>query len=72
MTTKFPIKIPSPLHILIALLWCGGFKSFTFIVNNLIQYELRQHLYEHDFHNVIIIYELYVFNNLIFYKYVYN
>ena len=46
MTTKFPIKIPAPLHMLIALSWRGGFKLFTFIVNNLIQYErLKIHFY---------------------------
>jgi hypothetical protein len=45
MTTKFPIKIPAPLHMLIALSWRGDFKLFTFIVNNLIQYEhLKIHL----------------------------
>ena len=45
MTTKFPIKIPAPLYMLIALSWSGGFKSFTFIMNNLIQYEhLKIHL----------------------------
>ena len=45
MRTKFPIKIPAPLHMLIVLSWHGGFRLFTFIVNNLIQYEhLKIHL----------------------------
>jgi hypothetical protein len=47
MTTKFPIKFPAPpsLHMLIALSWRVSFILFTFIVNNLIQYEhLKIHL----------------------------
>jgi hypothetical protein len=35
MTTKFPIQIPAPLHMLIALSWRGGFKLFTFILENI-------------------------------------